>query len=92
MELPALITLCTTVGTVAGAFYAGWNRVGTKKVPLNELLARLEGKVDTVVDSVNGLHGKVAKVEVALESLPKLEQRVEEAEDRVAYLENGGFR
>jgi predicted nuclease with TOPRIM domain len=92
MELPALITLCTTVGTVAGAFYAGWNRVGTKKVPLNELLARLEGKVDTVVDSVNGLHGKVAKVEVALEKLPPLEQRLEEAEDRVSYLENGGFR
>jgi len=92
MELPALITLCTTVGTVAGAFYAGWNRVGTKKVPLNELLARLEGKVDTVVDSVNGLHSKVAKVEVALEKLPPLEQRLDEAEDRVAYLENGGFR
>jgi hypothetical protein len=92
MELPALITLCTTVGTVAGAFYAGWNRVGTKKLPLNELLARLEGKVDTVVDSVNGLHNKVAKVEISLEKLPSLEQRLDEAEDRVAYLENGGFR
>jgi hypothetical protein len=92
MELPALITLCTTVGTVAGAFYAGWNRVGTKKLPLNELLARLEGKVDTVVDSVHDLHGKVAKVELKLESIPKLEERLDEAEDRVAYLENGGFR
>lgn len=92
MDLTTLIQLCTTVGTVAGAFYAGWNRVGTKKLPLNELLARLEGKVDNVVDAVNGLHGKVAKVELKLEALPTLEQRIDDAENRVSYLENGGFR
>ncbi len=99
MELPTLIQLCTTVGTVAGAFYAGWNRVGTKKLPLNELLARLEGKVDTVVDSVEAMRNKLSKVEIMTEKLPEIEARVDasslrisETEDRLKYFENGGFR
>jgi hypothetical protein len=83
-----IIQLFTTIGMAGGAFVAGWQRVGSKrKASVEDVVLRLEGKVDTIAESVTDLVGKVAVVEDSVKSLPQLEKRVSDADRRLTHVE-----
>lgn len=88
MTVELIIQIATTLGTAGGAFYAGWSRSGTKaNGTVEACMLRLEGKVDTIQDSVKDLHGAVAVVENNVANLPEIEKRLSDANERLTRVE-----